>query len=140
MKVNKGTKSAAKDVIVHLIEGICPVIDTKPPTTPMNPSQKVEYHQFLFEDHTNLSITGMLVQYVLLVLFIISKSHLESGLTESLLLMRYTLTSYCYCTLRGNLCLMKYSCLKSCNSCHQSSGCEIYWFSFSLLYNVSLMY
>lgn len=61
MKVNKGTKSARKDVMVHLIEGICPVINTKPPTTPMDPSQKVECHQFLFVDHNDFSINGMVV-------------------------------------------------------------------------------
>lgn len=52
-------------MIVHLIEGICPVINTKPPTTPMDPSQKVECLQFLFVDHTDFSVTGMLVPYVI---------------------------------------------------------------------------
>ncbi|KAK3864941.1 hypothetical protein Pcinc_029406 [Petrolisthes cinctipes] len=41
VKVSKGNVSAMKDVMVDIIEGSCPVIDTKPPTTRVDPNQRI---------------------------------------------------------------------------------------------------
>ncbi|KAK4307157.1 hypothetical protein Pmani_021063 [Petrolisthes manimaculis] len=41
VKVSKGSVSAMKDVMVDIVEGSCPVIDTKPPTTRVDPNQRI---------------------------------------------------------------------------------------------------